>query len=418
MPSLAEFIRLDVRYGPILLLVIVGIIISAPHARGQIVNGDFSSGGTGWTTVAPGAGDNVAFTGGTLVATSNNICFCTTGPNVQTFAQQIFTANDPGFLSYSLNSYTSPDIGDFDFPIARIDGVTFRIQAGTGNLIAGTPAINNSSTFTTPALNGVTTLAAGSHTIGFGAQSTDSGFGSGFATWDNIDFQEITISPSAQTTQENQPLTLAGANAPQTATNTSSTITVTLSVSNGILNLGSPGSVTITVGADGSNSITFAGTPTQINTAIDGLVYSPNTGFSGSDTLVFSASGGGVADTDNIAITVTPVNPSLSITKTASAPGFVTGSIQEAPVGTVITYTYVVTNDGDQPISNISLNDAHGGSGTLQGPGGETLTLDVGTAGDSSDGPSDGVWDFLAVGDAVTFTATYTVTQSDVDNLQ
>jgi len=79
---------------------------------------------------------------------------------------------------------------------------------------------------------------------------------------------------------------------------------------------------------------------------------------------------------------------------------------------------YVVTNNGDQPISNISLSDAHGGSGTTPVPGGEALSSDTGTIGDSTDAVANGSWDVLAAGDAVTFTATYTVTQQDVDTLQ
>ena len=151
---------------------------------------------------------------------------------------------------------------------------------------------------------------------------------------------------------------------------------------------------------------------------MNGLVYTPNTGFDGADTLVFTATGSGLTDTDNIGITVTPVNPSLSVTKVASAPGFASGNIQNAPVGTVITYTYVVTNDGDQPISNVVLSDSHGGSGAAPIPGGEVLTADNGTLGDSSDTTVNGSWDLLAVGDEVTFTATYVVTQQDVDTLQ
>jgi len=334
----AETSLLNARLWLVAILAMLWICLQATFGYAQIVNGDFSAGGTGWTVVAPGAGDNLAFTGGAMVATSNNICNCTTGPNIQTYGQQTFTAADPGFLSYALNSYTSSDIGDFDFPIARIDGTTFRIQAGTGNLIAGSPAINNSSGFTGPALSGVTTLAAGSHTIGFGSQATDSGYGSGIATWDNIDFQEITVSPVAQSTPENIPLTLSGANALQTADNTAATMTITLSVSNGILNLGSPGSVTITGGANGTATVTFTGSPTQVNTAMNGLVYSPALGFEGVESLVFAAAGGGVTDTDTITINVIPGNPSLTVSKTASASGFVTGNIQEAPAGTLVTY--------------------------------------------------------------------------------
>ena len=103
--------------------------------------------------------------------------------------------------------------------------------------------------------------------------------------------------------------------------------------------------------------------------------------------------------------------PSITVTKTASADSNV-------PAGTTITYTYVVTNTGNQTISSIDLSDAHGGSGPAPDPGNETLTTDTGITGDSSDAGTNGIWDSLAPGDQVTFTASYIVTQSDVDTLQ
>ena len=260
-------------------------------------------------------------------------------------------------------------------------------------------------------VSGVTTLTAGSNTVGPGVFSVDSVFGAGIAIWDDIDFQEITISPGAQSVLENNPLTLSGSSAPSTATNHSSTTTVTLSVSSGVINLGSPGSVTISGGADGSSTVTFFGSPTAVNTAMNGLVYTPNLNFTGSDTLVFTASGGGIGDTDNIGITVTPGVRSISVTKTAN-------DTTDVALGQVITYTYVVTNDGDQVISNISLSESHNGSGPLPTPNGETLTADNTPTGDSSDAVSNGSWDTLGPGDEITFTATYTVTQSDIDTLQ
>lgn len=87
--------------------------------------------------------------------------------------------------------------------------------------------------------------------------------------------------------------------------------------------------------------------------------------------------------------------------------------------GDVVTYTYVVTNTGTSNITNIKLTDTHNASGAAPVPSGETLSTDAGTTGDSTDATAnDGIWSKLAPGDAVTFTATYTVTQQDVDTLQ
>jgi large repetitive protein len=86
--------------------------------------------------------------------------------------------------------------------------------------------------------------------------------------------------------------------------------------------------------------------------------------------------------------------------------------------GDVITYTYTVINDGEVTISNLTLSDIHNAAGAAPIPGSETLT-DNPPTGDSNDATAnDGVWTSLAPGDKITFTATYTVQQSDVDNLQ
>jgi len=391
------------------IMALTMLLFSSLRSHAQLLNGDFSAGGANWTVTAPGTTDSVSFAANNLVATSNDIgpAF---GPNLQTFASQTFTADDPGFLSYVL-TYTDTDVGDFDFPIAIIDGTTFRI-ALDGSLVAAPPAVNNANNVA--GLTGFTTLTAGLRTVAFGVQTLDSGFGPGVATWDDIDFQEVAQSPGGQTVLENNSLTITGADALEVATNgptAANSMEVTLSVSDGIITLGAPGSITITGGANGTDTITFTGTPAQVNIAMASIIYTPDTGFSGSDTLVFTATSGGISDTDNIPITVTPGTSSLTVTKTALP-------AVNVPVGATITYTYVVTNTGDQVLTNISLSDSHNGSGPAPSPTNEALTLDGGAPGGSSDSGNNGIWDTLAPGDAVTFTGTYIVTQNDVDTLQ
>ena len=144
---------------------------------------------------------------------------------------------------------------------------------------------------------------------------------------------------------------------------------------------------------------------------------------------VLDSNGGGDGDIDNTAtaegsygaVTVQAsgstavalvINPQLSITKTAD-------DDTDVVAGQTITYTYVVTNTGNQTIADIGLSDSHNGSGPAPVPGSETLSTDAGPAGDSTDATAgNGVWSSLAPGDAVTFTATYIVTQQDVDTRQ
>ena len=107
-----------------------------------------------------------------------------------------------------------------------------------------------------------------------------------------------------------------------------------------------------------------------------------------------------------------PAVPELEMLKEADDDTFVT-------VGQVITYTYTVTNTGNEIIRNVAINDSHNGAGPAPTPRNEALSADNGALNDSTDSTADdGVWDVLAPGDVVTFTGTYTVQQADIDNLQ
>ena len=99
--------------------------------------------------------------------------------------------------------------------------------------------------------------------------------------------------------------------------------------------------------------------------------------------------GPAVTATDSETITANQ-NPSIRIVKTADK----TAGIQE---GDVILYTYVVTNTGNITINNVSVEDNHPGTGNLS---------DLTTSDDINN---------VAPGQSVTFTATYVVTQEDID---
>ena len=124
-----------------------------------------------------------------------------------------------------------------------------------------------------------------------------------------------------------------------------------------------------------------------------------------------STNGAGGVD-DPTPVTLPLPKPSLSITKVAD-------NDTNRAVGDTIVYTYTVTNDGDVNVNNISLSESHNALGPVPMPDGEVLFNDVAPLGDSTDTiPNNGVWDVLAPGDQIRFTGAYTVTQSDVDNLQ
>jgi len=108
-----------------------------------------------------------------------------------------------------------------------------------------------------------------------------------------------------------------------------------------------------------------------------------------------------------------PLILSMNVAKTAN---FTTN----VSVGQVITYTYTITNNGGQTISNVSLTDVHDGFGIAPVPDIETAILtDNEILGDSFDTTSgNNEWGQLGYADVLTVTAFYTVTQEDIDNLQ
>ncbi len=106
------------------------------------------------------------------------------------------------------------------------------------------------------------------------------------------------------------------------------------------------------------------------------------------------------------------INPALSILKSANTAGPVNA-------GQVITYTYHITNTGNQHVSGITISELFNGTGTPPVPSNETLFADNSPNGDSTDSTSNnGTWSNLGPGDIITFTAPYTVQQTDIEQLQ
>lgn len=372
------------------LAIFVGVFHSSANA--QLVNGDFSAGSTGWTTTAP-SGSSLSYAGNQLTAVSDN----NGGTNQRTYASQSLTTTDPGFLSYQLVSWTTADYGRYDYPTVRIGGSFFWVT--TAGALSGNqnpPSIDNDDA--PISVSGVRTLTAGTTTVGFGVTATDSCCGSGTAVWDNIDYQELTQSPGAQVTPFNTALTLSGANAPQVATNSGAvTMTITLSVTNGILNLGSTTGISFSSGGNGTSTMTFSGTVANINNALNNLQYTPTTGYSGASTITFFANGGGLSDTDTIAVTVSPPTYSFTISKVAS-PTVVTAA------NDVINYTITVTNTGGGSLTSAVVTDSLDQNGTST-----SLTL----SGPTGDG---GVAGVMEAGEVWVYTASHTVTQAQMDD--
>jgi len=100
------------------------------------------------------------------------------------------------------------------------------------------------------------------------------------------------------------------------------------------------------------------------------------------------------------------IDPVLTLTKVAS-------KTTDAVLGDLITYTYTVKNDGELTIENVTVSDVHNGTGALSSILGDSIIVNTNSL--STDAAIDGSIDSLAPGDSATFTATYAITQDDVD---
>ena len=190
-----------------------------------------------------------------------------------------------------------------------------------------------------------------------------------------IDDPVQNIVPGPQTTAEDQPITFSAANGNAISVTDLDAwdLRVRLTVLHGTVTLGTTTGVSITAGANGTSTVTFAAsTPAAINAALEGLVYTPNPEFSGSDTLTvrtddYSYMSYGVSDTDTVAITVTGVDdpPVAANDGTFVVNGFYThwGSVlsnDHDPEGQLIT-------------AELAAGPAHG-TVTLNGDGTFTYT--------------------------------------------
>jgi hypothetical protein len=162
---------------------------------------------------------------------------------------------------------------------------------------------------------------------------------------------------------------------------TQSTLTVTIAAANGTVSLTDIDNLTFSNGSGTDDtSVTFSGAAADINTALDGLSYSPNAGFSGDDTLNISvddantlAAGQGGASANVTIVVAQPVGPNVS------APGS-----EAMNAGTTLTFS-AANNDpitvSDSGAANTPLTVSLSvTSGTLTLPETNNLTFAPGSS--------------------------------------
>ncbi len=372
--------------------------IPAGYALASVTCTGLGSGGTAVPNLATGA---LALDAAAIAAGSNIACTFTNTKRPTITLTKISNGAVGAFTFTGTNGWTSQTITT----VTSGTGVTGAIQTLTAASAATT----------------VTETIPAGYVL---ASVTCGGLGSGGTATPNLATGAVAFNAAA---------TAAGSNITCTFTNTKlPTVTLT-KISNGGVGgftfTGDNGwaSQTITTVTSGTGvtgatqTLTAASTITTITEAIPStflLASATCTGIGSGGTatpnlatgaLVLNAAATAAGANITCTFTNTKLVPAMTVVKSASTAGPVS-------VGNIITYTFKVTNTGNTIITTVSLTDAFNGFGAPPVPGNETLSLDAAPVGDSTDAAANnGTWSTLGPGDEVTFTAPYTVVQSDVD---
>ena len=128
----------------------------------------------------------------------------------------------------------------------------------------------------------------------------------------------ITAPLSASLTQNGSFVFSGGDTISATDANPGAVDSLSLSVVDGKLTLGSTTGLTFSAGSNGASSMMVTGIPANLNAALSGLVYTPNAGYFGPDSLQMSVNDTGDSLTGSATVSLT-VNPAPVVTAPATA---------------------------------------------------------------------------------------------------
>ena len=123
----------------------------------------------------------------------------------------------------------------------------------------------------------------------------------------------VNIVPGVQRVFEDTTLTFSTANSNliSVSDDVSTTLTVSITATNGRFTLSRVTGLTFSAGSNGSAAMTFSGTTTNLNAALAGARYNGNLNFNGAGSVVIATTdqdSPALTDTDTIAVTVRPLN--------------------------------------------------------------------------------------------------------------
>ncbi len=336
--------------------------------RDGATNGDFTSGGTGWTASFlqiesrfANFGIPVSPTGGSFAELEGT---GSGSPGSSNAIWQSVTTRAGEAYIFSTDAVTRKEGGNVGDRISFIAGGVTLNTVTTGDTWASySAAFTGNVDFTQVKLQ-----SAGSVSGSFAG--ADDGRG---GMVDNVRVQELNTTPAGPLTAVKD--TQATFKGFTVATNATGDLTVTLSAGNGTLTLADTTGLTFTVG-DGTadQTMTFSGTGIAVGAALSTLRYTGAAGFIGADTITQTVTAGvtsgSTTDTDTVTVNVLAANDTPAaaddirlVASGQAATGFVLANDSDA-YGDPLLVTQFVWG---------GTTTAAGGTATIAGVG--TLTI-------------------------------------------
>ncbi len=191
--------------------------------------------------------------------------------------------------------------------------------------------------------------------------TNDSNLGTTTVTVKDTNDPPVVTVPGSQTINEDNPLTYDTSKLISISDTDGDDQTVSIVVSNGTFTLSGTTGLTISAGSDGSAAITFSGSQTDINAALDDAIFNPTPNFNGAASVEVTTNDGSVTDTKTVAITVNAIDdaPVVSVPDATTNP-------QSTNEDTDLTF-------GSTSGNPLTITDAEGDNQTV------TLTVANGT---------------------------------------
>ena len=294
----------------------------------------------------------------------------------------IFADDDAG--SNELTVTLSVTGGMLSFGGTQSSSLTMR-----GTISALNSAIANGSVLFHPASNATNSVLL---TIGIddGGNTGSGGAKSGLSfivlNIDAVNDAPVNSVPTGQTVQQDGSLVFSAANGNPISVSDvdigGNTMRVTLTATHGLLTLSSSTGLVFTVGSgSGNGTMTFEGTLSDINNALNGLTFNPNSGYNGgaaiqitSNDLGGTGSGGAQTDIDVITITVNPNNPTITGVSATTADGAY-GPGQTILVTVSFDANVLVDTSGGSPNLLLETGTIDRVASYVSGSGTNTLTF-------------------------------------------